>query len=157
MARSPAPRPPATPTGRQATTDELRRAVGGREHEFVGIALIVGGAVIGLALYFDLAGPLGRGLELLLGWVVGIGRLVIPVALVVAGVSLVRKGQSSNPTRLVIGWGLAGSRSTPSPTSSTVRSASRTGMPCTTAAGRWARPSARRWRPPCHRRVAPWC
>src|SRR4051794_17768624 len=99
--------PPATPRGRQATTDELRRAVGGREHEFVGIGLIVAGIVIALALYFHLAGPLGRGIELLMGWIVGLGRFIIPVALIAAGVSLVRRGQSSSPVRLLVGWGLA--------------------------------------------------
>ncbi len=92
---------------RQATTDELRRAVGGREHEFVGFGLILLGIVVGLAIYGDLAGPLGHGLELLLGWIVGIGRDFIPIALVAAGVSLVRSGQSSSPIRLAIGWGLA--------------------------------------------------
>jgi DNA segregation ATPase FtsK/SpoIIIE, S-DNA-T family len=99
--------PPATPRGRQATNAELREAVGGREHELVGIALIVGGIVIALALYFHLAGPLGRAVELLVGWMVGLGRFVIPVALIAAGVSLVRRGQSSSPVRLAIGWGLA--------------------------------------------------
>jgi S-DNA-T family DNA segregation ATPase FtsK/SpoIIIE len=99
--------PPATPRGRQATTDELRLAVGKREHELVGIALIVAGTVIALALYFHLAGPLGRGVELLLGWIVGVGRFIIPVALISAGVSLVRRGQSSSAVRLLVGWGLA--------------------------------------------------
>jgi S-DNA-T family DNA segregation ATPase FtsK/SpoIIIE len=100
----------ATPPGgsrREHTTDELRRAVGGRESEFLGAGLIVAGVLIGLAIYGNLAGPLGRGIELLLGWVVGLGRFAVPVALVAAGVSLVRKGQSSSPIRLGIGWGLA--------------------------------------------------
>jgi S-DNA-T family DNA segregation ATPase FtsK/SpoIIIE len=101
---------PTPPSGnrREQTTDELRRAVGGREHEFIGIAMIVAGALIGLAIYGNLAGPLGRGVELLLGWVVGLARYAVPLALVAAGVSLVRRGRSSNPTRLVIGWGLVG-------------------------------------------------
>jgi len=99
--------PPANPRGRQATTDELCRAVGGREHELVGIALIVAGTVLALALYFRLAGPLGDGIELLTGWIVGLGRFIIPVALIAAGVSLVRRGQSSSPVRLLVGWGLA--------------------------------------------------
>jgi DNA segregation ATPase FtsK/SpoIIIE, S-DNA-T family len=102
------PTPPATPRGRQATTDELRRAVGGREHELIGIALIVIGALIGLAIYFDLAGPLGHGVEVLLGWIVGVGRFAVPVALIAAGVALVRKGRSSSPVRLALGWGLVG-------------------------------------------------
>jgi S-DNA-T family DNA segregation ATPase FtsK/SpoIIIE len=92
---------------RQATTDELRRAVGGREFEFIGFGLILLGIVIALAIYGDLAGPLGHGLEVLLGWIVGIGRDFIPIALVAAGISLVRSGHSSSPIRLAIGWGLA--------------------------------------------------
>jgi DNA segregation ATPase FtsK/SpoIIIE, S-DNA-T family len=98
---------PETTRTRPATTDELRRAVGGREHEFLGVALILAGVVIGLALYVRLAGPLGSGIELLLGWALGLGRLIIPVALVAAGVALVRRGHSSSPVRLLIGWGLA--------------------------------------------------
>jgi DNA segregation ATPase FtsK/SpoIIIE, S-DNA-T family len=92
---------------RQATTDELRQAVGGREHEFIGFGLILLGIVIALAIYADLAGPVGHGLEVLLGWIVGIGRDFIPIALVAAGISLVRSGRSSSPIRLAIGWGLA--------------------------------------------------
>jgi S-DNA-T family DNA segregation ATPase FtsK/SpoIIIE len=98
--------PPEGSRRREATTDELRRAVGGREHEFIGVGLIVLGVLVGLAIYANLAGLVGRGVELLLGWCVGLGRFAVPVALVAAGVSLVRKGQSSSPTRLVIGWGL---------------------------------------------------
>jgi S-DNA-T family DNA segregation ATPase FtsK/SpoIIIE len=102
------PTPPSTPRGRQATTEELRRAVGGREHELIGIALIVLGALIGLAIYFDLAGPLGHGVEVLLGWIVGVGRYAVPVGLIAAGVALVRTGRSSSPVRLALGWGLVG-------------------------------------------------
>ena len=42
----------------------------------------------------------------MLGWFAGLARYAVPVALVAVGVALVRKGQSSNPARLVIGWGL---------------------------------------------------
>ena len=104
------PRQPAGVEPADQATDELRSAVDGREHEFIGIALIVGGVLIGLAIYFDLAGPLGRGVETLLGWLVGLGRYAIPVVLVAAGVALVRKGQSSSPVRLAIGWALVGRR-----------------------------------------------
>ena len=66
------------------------------------------GALLGLAIYFDLAGPLGRGVETFVGWFFGLGRYVLPVVLVASGVALVKKGQSSSPTRLLIGWGLMG-------------------------------------------------
>ncbi|MFW2333461.1 DNA translocase FtsK 4TM domain-containing protein [Ilumatobacter sp.] len=101
----------ATPPGtrrRDVAQAELKHAVDGREHEFIGIALIVVGALLGLATYFDLAGPLGRGIESFVGWFFGLGRFVLPLVLVSSGVALVKKGQSSSPTRLVIGWGMVG-------------------------------------------------
>ena len=101
----------ATPPGSRRSANaqaELRQAVEGREHEFVGIVLLGAGLLLGLAMYLDLAGPLGRGVEAFVGWFLGLGRLVLPIALVSSGVALVKKGQSSSPTRLVIGWGLIG-------------------------------------------------
>jgi S-DNA-T family DNA segregation ATPase FtsK/SpoIIIE len=86
----------------------LRQAVSGREHEFVGLVLIGVGVLLGLAFYLDLAGVLGRGVEEFVSWFVGLGRFVLPVVLVSSGVALVKKGQSSSPIRLVIGWGLVG-------------------------------------------------
>ena len=99
--------PPGTRRRGQAQVD-LKQAVHGREHEFIGFALLVVGVLLGLAMYFDLAGPLGRGVETFVGWFVGLGRFVLPVVLVSSGVALVKKGQSSSPTRLMIGWGLIG-------------------------------------------------
>jgi S-DNA-T family DNA segregation ATPase FtsK/SpoIIIE len=104
--------PPGTaPTRRGATGNrrgraqaELREAVAGREHEFLGIGLIGLGAVLGLAIYWNLAGPLGRGIEKLFGWFTGIGRFLVPVVLIAVGVALVHKGRSSSPFRLVLGW-----------------------------------------------------
>ena len=96
----------ASARARQQPTNEMRDAVDGREHEFIGIGLIVAGALIGLAIYFNLAGPLGRAIETLLGWFVGLARYAIPVGLVAAGVALVSKGRSSSPVRLGIGWGM---------------------------------------------------
>ena len=100
--------PPNGSSRREQATDELRGAVEGREHEFIGIGLIAGGVLLGLAIYLNLAGPLGRGIETLIGWLVGLGRYAIPVVLVAAGVAFVRKGQSSSPLRLAIGWTLVG-------------------------------------------------
>ena len=86
----------------------MRDAVEGREHEFLGLVLVGVGVLLGLAIYVDLAGPLGRGVEAFVGWFFGLGRYVLPVVLVASGVALVKKGQSSSPTRLMIGWGLVG-------------------------------------------------
>ncbi|MFP5488688.1 MAG: DNA translocase FtsK 4TM domain-containing protein, partial [Acidimicrobiia bacterium] len=99
--------PPGNRRGAQAQA-ELREAVEGREHEFVGVVLLGAGVLLGLAIYLDLAGPLGRGVEAFIGWFLGLGRFVLPVLLVSSGVALVKKGRSSSPTRLVIGWGLVG-------------------------------------------------
>ena len=96
-----------TGTGKRAqATAELRGAVQGREHEFLGIGLIVVGALLALAIYFGVAGVLGRGTDELFGWITGVARFVVPVALIATGVTLVRSGKSASPWRLVIGWGL---------------------------------------------------
>ena len=100
--------PPSTSRRTPSSQSDLRAAVGGREHEFIGFALIIVGALLGLAVYFDLAGPLGNGVETFVGWFVGLGRFIVPVVAVSAGVALVKKGQSSSPARLVLGWGLVG-------------------------------------------------
>jgi S-DNA-T family DNA segregation ATPase FtsK/SpoIIIE len=78
----------------------------GREHEFAGIGFIAVGVLLGLAIYLDLAGPLGRGVETVVGWLTGLGRYVVPVALIAIGAALVGKGQSLRRSRLALGWGL---------------------------------------------------
>jgi S-DNA-T family DNA segregation ATPase FtsK/SpoIIIE len=98
-----------TPPGtrrRDAAQGELRAAVAGREHELAGVVLIGVGVLVALGVYVDLAGPFGRALETFVGWFLGLGRYLLPIALVASGVALVKKGQSSSPTRLMIGWGL---------------------------------------------------
>ena len=99
--------PPET-RRRDVAQSELRQAVAGREHEFIGIVLIGLGVLLALAIYLDLAGPLGRGTETFVGWIVGVGRFGLPLVLFASGVALVKKGQSSSPVRLLIGWGLIG-------------------------------------------------
>ncbi|MFM8311240.1 MAG: DNA translocase FtsK, partial [Ilumatobacteraceae bacterium] len=82
----------------------LRAAVEGREHEFLGIALVLVGVLLGLAVYLDLAGPLGDGVEQVVGWFAGAARYVVPPVLVVGGITVVRRGRSGSPFRLVLGW-----------------------------------------------------
>ena len=95
-------------TRRDQASAELREAVEGREHEFLGIASICVGILLGLAIYLDLAGVLGRGTEAVVGWFLGIGRYVVAPALVALGVALVRKGRSAHPFRLALGWAITG-------------------------------------------------
>ena len=98
--------PEGSGSRRDQAQAELRVAVGGREHEFVGIGLIGLAVLLGLAVYVNLAGPLGRGIETLTGWLFGLGRYAVPIVLVSVGVSLLRKGRSAGPFQLVIGWSL---------------------------------------------------
>lgn len=92
---------------RGTASAELREAIGGREHEFGGVGLIVAGILVGLAVYLDVAGPLGRGVEQLFGWFTGLGRFVVPIALIGAGAALVHRGRSENRPRLVLGYVLS--------------------------------------------------
>ncbi|HUV16912.1 MAG TPA: DNA translocase FtsK 4TM domain-containing protein [Ilumatobacteraceae bacterium] len=98
--------PEGSTSRRDQATAELRDAVGGREHEFVGLGLIGLAILLGLAVYLNLAGPLGRGIETIAGWLFGLGRYAVPVVLVAVGVSFVRKGRSASPFKLVIGWAM---------------------------------------------------
>ena len=55
------------------------------------------GSLLGLAIYFNLAGPLGRGVETLVGWFTGLGRFVVPIALIGIGAALIHKDRSEQP------------------------------------------------------------
>ncbi len=103
----------ATPPDDQASrrtraNAEMRDAVAGREHEFLGLGLIGLGVLLGLAIYVNLAGPLGRGTETLFGWLAGLGRYAVPVILVAVGISLVRRGKTASVFRLAVGWTMVG-------------------------------------------------
>jgi S-DNA-T family DNA segregation ATPase FtsK/SpoIIIE len=78
-----------------------------------GLGLIAVGLVAALAIYVDLAGPLGRGIDLGAGAAIGAVRLILPLALVAAGVVLIRdrgdddessdENAVSHPARLLVG------------------------------------------------------
>ena len=87
---------------------ELRGAVDGREHELLGLGMIGAGVLTALAVYVDLAGPLGRGIETVIGWFSGLGRLAVPLVLIAAGIAVVKRGRSFSPIRLMLGWALVG-------------------------------------------------
>ena len=79
-----------------------RTAVEGHESDLAGLALIVIALVAGLGIYVDLGGPVGRLLSDLIGGAVGLGRYVVPPALVAAGLALVRDPEVDQRTRLAV-------------------------------------------------------
>jgi len=82
----------------------MPRSVGdafkGHGRDVAGVAITVLGAVAGLGLYGDLAGPLGRGLASLLLMLVGLLAYVVPAVMVVGGVLLLRRRDDQEPTSL---------------------------------------------------------
>src|SRR5829696_3539638 len=93
---------------RERAGEELRAGIDERQHELLGVGLIVGGVVLALATFFDLAGPLGSGLRTLLGWLFGFALFAVPAVLVGVGIALIRRGRSASPWRLAIGWTVIG-------------------------------------------------
>jgi S-DNA-T family DNA segregation ATPase FtsK/SpoIIIE len=100
--------PPSTPRRRDQVAEELREAVDGRRHDLAGIVLVIVGVLLGLAVYVDVAGPLGRAIAAVLAWFVGVGRFAVPVVLVAAGIAFIREARSSSPVRIGLGWSLLG-------------------------------------------------
>ncbi|MCU0261763.1 MAG: DNA translocase FtsK [Ilumatobacteraceae bacterium] len=98
-------RPSSGPSARARAQRELAEAVEGRSHEFAGVALIVVGGLLALAIYFDIAGPVGSAVETVIAHVVGVGRYLVPVVMLAGGVALIKEGTSSSPFRLAVGWG----------------------------------------------------
>lgn len=76
-----------------------------REHEFAAIGLIVLGILVGLAVYFRLAGPVGEGANTGLGAVLGLGRFALAPILIAMGISLLRGDEVPSRVRLAAGWG----------------------------------------------------
>jgi DNA segregation ATPase FtsK/SpoIIIE, S-DNA-T family len=77
-----------------------------RRSELIGVGMLGVGVLLALAVYLRLAGPLGRGIEIVIGWFTGLGRFAVPVVLISAGVAFIRKNRSSSPGRLAIGWAM---------------------------------------------------
>jgi S-DNA-T family DNA segregation ATPase FtsK/SpoIIIE len=97
-------------TGRSTSqpAGRWRSTANGREHELIAIGLIAAGLLLGLDLYFQLAGPVGRGVDTILGWLEGVGRYVLPFVLISIGWSFLRKGHSDHRFRLIAGWVIVG-------------------------------------------------
>ena len=96
----------ATPqqVDRSTEHDEGHGHSGRHNDELIGLGLLGAAVLLGLAIYLDLAGPIGRGVETLFGWFFGLGRFAVPLVLGAVGIAFVRKGRSSGPVRLAIAW-----------------------------------------------------
>jgi S-DNA-T family DNA segregation ATPase FtsK/SpoIIIE len=79
----------------------------GRQSDDVwGLLLILGGLLAGLGIYFDLTGLLGRWMREGASLTIGLGRLLLPVALIAVGGTLVRgRARNAEPGRVAIGFG----------------------------------------------------
>jgi S-DNA-T family DNA segregation ATPase FtsK/SpoIIIE len=98
-----------TLTGRVSRT--VATAVGGHGPDVWGLVFIALGALTALGIYADLTGPAGRGFTTATGAAVGLGRWLLPPALVAAGIVLIRStpdevekpAPSGGTARLVVG------------------------------------------------------
>ncbi len=90
------------------SSGEVRSAISGRENELAAIAAFVIGLLIALAVYFKLAGPVGRGTDDALGAIIGWGRYLLPLVAVAIGVALLRGEQTPSGTKFALGWGGVG-------------------------------------------------
>ncbi|MEO8364019.1 MAG: DNA translocase FtsK [Ilumatobacteraceae bacterium] len=96
---------PSEPTYERPTRQShMRIALSGRGHEFGGIALICLGVLLCFSIYVNIAGPLGRGLDSSLSWLIGVGRFVLPVVCIAAGVAFIRRTEVQHRVRLAFGW-----------------------------------------------------
>lgn len=71
--------------------------------DFWGLVLVVAAILLGLALYADLLGPVGRAIDRGSGYLLGWARFAVPVACAGVGVLLVRGGERREPGRAVTG------------------------------------------------------
>lgn len=101
-AKKSAPRAPRASAGGRG---EVRQAISGRENELAAIAVFAVGVLIALAVYFRLAGPVGRGADTGLGAAIGLGRYLLPPVTGVIGWSLLRGDQAPSRMKLALGWG----------------------------------------------------
>ncbi len=88
----------------QVAATGARRAIQGQEHEFGGLAFIAVGVLLALAVYFEVLGPVGRGIDQALGWSFGLARFALPLLCVVLGVALIRRSLAERRARIIAGW-----------------------------------------------------
>ena len=99
-------RPSSRRDGGNSGAEESRLApvVRGREVEFWGIGLVSLGLLLALSIYARLAGPLGRGIDTMFGWLFGLGRFTLPVVVAAVGIAMVRRRSIEHRIRLTVGW-----------------------------------------------------
>jgi S-DNA-T family DNA segregation ATPase FtsK/SpoIIIE len=85
----------------------VRGALDPHRDDLIGLVVVVAGVLLGLAVYLRVAGPVGSGIDTGLGALVGVGRYVLPIALLACGVALLLDGRSEHRLRLALGVGLA--------------------------------------------------
>ena len=69
----------------------LRTAFAGRGNEMLGLGLVLGGLLVGLSIYLDKAGIVGRMIDSASGWTVGITKIALPVVMVITGLAMFRE------------------------------------------------------------------
>jgi S-DNA-T family DNA segregation ATPase FtsK/SpoIIIE len=101
------PRPARRPGAAHLLTaarDALARHLGSQADEVWGLVLLLAGLLAALGIYADLTGPMGRALRAGTGAVLGLGRVVVPVALSTTGVLLLRGRPHREPGRVAVGF-----------------------------------------------------
>src|SRR5690606_22072173 len=86
------------------TTRAHRAAFGGRGPEIAGLAIIVVGAIAGLAVYADGTGRLGEAFDDFAAWSVGLLRYVAPILAIILGFAGLRRSRNEEDS-LRIGVG----------------------------------------------------
>ncbi|HUS61964.1 MAG TPA: DNA translocase FtsK 4TM domain-containing protein [Acidimicrobiales bacterium] len=106
--RKPAPRRKPAKKKKQTGLARVRALLstylGKQSDDVWGLLLIVAGLVSALGIYADLTGPVGRLLRDATGAVMGVARVVVPIALLTIGAVLVRGRPRQEPARIAIGF-----------------------------------------------------
>jgi S-DNA-T family DNA segregation ATPase FtsK/SpoIIIE len=97
-------------SGRAGSSSRRRRrrsVVSGHEADLVGLGLVLVGVMIGLGVYAGGGGPVGAGLDWFAGVLVGVARVVLPVATVAVGIGVVADRREVREGRLTVGLGVS--------------------------------------------------
>jgi DNA segregation ATPase FtsK/SpoIIIE, S-DNA-T family len=105
---TPAKRRGASAPRRSRLRDLVGQAFDGHGHDAWGMVLIGAGLVVALAVYVDLSGPAGRTLATGIGAVLGLGRFLVPPALIALGCLLIRgpREDAESALGMLVGSGL---------------------------------------------------
>ncbi|HZD78446.1 MAG TPA: DNA translocase FtsK 4TM domain-containing protein [Actinomycetota bacterium] len=98
-------RPPSTRRRRQRTT--VRQHLAPWARDALGIGLVVFALISVLALWFDAAGVVGRGISVLAHGALGIAAVTFPVLALYWGVLLLRSAAQGERVRMFIGFAIA--------------------------------------------------